>query len=206
MTDDLTLKTPLHTQRYFKRLFELFSVTPQFPKSVAHGSSTSNSFMALIPSSSSTREWKYDVFISFRGEDTRTTFTDHLYAGLEQKGISTFRDDELNRGKRIRPELLKAIEESRIAVVIFSRDYASSSWCLTELAEIVACMKRTGLVVLPVFHYVDPSDVRNQKGIYAEALKKHEEPFKDIEKDDVYMWKAALKEVGSISGWDLRNR
>ena len=77
---------------------------------------------------------------------------------------------------------------------------------MTELAEIVACMKRTGLVVLPVFHYVDPSDVRHQKGIYAEALKKHEEPFKDIKKEDVNMWKAALTEVGGISGWDLRNR
>ena len=167
--------------------------------------------MASVPSSfttttSSTREWKYDVFVNFRGEDTRTNFTDHLYAGLEEKGISTFRDNEMNRGKRIRPELLKAIEQSRIAVVIFSSNYASSSWCLTELAKIVACRKRTGLVVLPVFHNVDPSDVQNQIGIYAEALKKHEEPFKDIKKEDVSMWKAALTEVGGITGWDLRNR
>ena len=111
----------------------------------------------------------------------------------------------MNRGKRIRPKLLKAIEQLRIAVVIFSRDYTSLSWCLTELAKIVACMKRTGLVVLLVFHYVDPSDVRNQKGIYAEAFKKHEEPSKDIKKEDVYMWKATLKEVGGITGWDLWN-
>ncbi|KAL0000695.1 hypothetical protein SO802_014476 [Lithocarpus litseifolius] len=41
-------------------------------------------------------------------------FTDHLYAALQQKGILTFRDDEeLERGKSISPELLKAIEESR---------------------------------------------------------------------------------------------
>ena len=84
---------------------------------------------------------------------------------MERKGISTFRDDEqLNRGKLIGPELFKAIEESRIAVVIFSGDYLSSRWCLIELAKIVDCMKKTGLVVLLVFHYVDPSDVRNQGG------------------------------------------
>ena len=99
----------------------------------------------------------------FQREDTHKKFTGYLYAGLERKGISTFRDDEqLNRGKLIGPELFKGIEESRIAVVIFSRDYPSSSWCLIELAKIVDCMKRTGLVVLPVFHYVDPSDVQNQ--------------------------------------------
>ena len=168
--------------------------------------------MALIPYSSSSstrgRGSKHDVFISFRGEDTRKKFTDHLYAGLEQKGISTFRDDKnLDGGTPIGPGLFKAIEESKFAVVILSSDYASSSWCLIELAKIVDCMKMTGLVVLPVFHYVDPSDLRNhQKGIYAEAFKKHEEPSKDSNEEDVRMWKAALTEVANIAGWDLRDR
>ena len=63
-------------------------------------------------SSSSTAQWKYDVFISFRGEDTRNNFMDHLYNALIVKGINTFRDDEkLERGKPISLELLKAIEE-----------------------------------------------------------------------------------------------
>ena len=90
-------------------------------------------------SSSSTRSrWTYEVFLSFRGSDTRKNFTDHLYAALNQKGIFTFRDDEkLERGTFIAPELLRAIEESRFAVVIISQDYASSRWCLVELAKIV---------------------------------------------------------------------
>ena len=118
--------------------------------------------MALLPSafSSSSKRWKYDIFLSFRGEDTRTKFTNHLYTGLKQKGISTFSDDEkLKQGTSITSELLKAIEESRFAIVILSRDYASSKWCLIELTKIVECMEKIGLVVLPVFHYVDPSDV-----------------------------------------------
>ncbi|XP_065634102.1 disease resistance protein RPV1-like [Quercus suber] len=166
--------------------------------------------MASIPSpssSSSARGSKHDVFISFRGEDTRKKFTDHLYAGLEKKGISTFRDDEkLERGTPIGPGLFKAIKESRFAIVILSSDYASSRWCLIELAKIVDCMKKTGLVVLPVFHYVDPSDVRNQREIYAEAFKKHEERFEDSDKEDVRIWKAALTEVANLSGWDLQDR
>jgi hypothetical protein len=65
----------------------------------------------------SNARWHYDVFLSFRGEDTRKNFTDHLYAALHQRGIIIFRDDlNLKRGKSIAPELLKAIEGSRILV------------------------------------------------------------------------------------------
>ena len=154
-------------------------------------------------SSSATHGWKYDVFLSFRGTDTRANFTDHLYAALNQKGIFTFRDDEeLERGTIISPELIKAIEESRFAIVILSSDYASSSWCLTELAKIIECRKKTRLRVFPVFHYVDPSDVRNQRGTFAEAFVKHKEHFKE----DVDTWRAALEQVASIAGFDLRNQ
>ena len=157
-------------------------------------------------SSFAMRGWTYDVYLSFRGADTSKNFTDHLYAALNQKGIFTFRDDEeLERGTVIAPELLKAIEESRFAVVILSRDYASSSWCLTELAKIIECMKKTRLIVLPVFHYVDPSDVRNQRGTFAEAFAKHEERFKD-NIEDVDAWRAALEQVASIAGFHLREQ
>ena len=71
-------------------------------------------------SSSSAARRKYDVFLSFRGEDTRYTFADLLYDAFNQKGINAFKDDEkLEKGKTISPELSRAIEESRFAVVIF---------------------------------------------------------------------------------------
>ena len=70
-----------------------------------------------IASSSSLPKWEYDVFLSFRGEDTRNNFTDHLYAALDQKGIRTFRDDErLERIKSISTELLNAMEKSKFAI------------------------------------------------------------------------------------------
>ena len=164
--------------------------------------------MAFIPSSSSSSSspWKYDVFLRFRGKNTRKKFTDHLYFGLKQKGISTFRDNEkLKRGTFIALALLKAIEESRFVDVILSRDYASSRWCLIELTKIVECIEETGLVVLPIFHYVDPSDVRNHKGIFAKAFAKHEESFKD-NIEIVQTWKAALTKVANLAGWDLKNK
>jgi hypothetical protein len=165
--------------------------------------------MALIPSSSSSSSasgCKYDVFLSFRGEDTRKTFTDHLYAGLKQKGIFTFRDDEkLQRGTFIGPELLKAIEESRFAVVILSKDYASSRWCLIELAKIVECMEKKGLVVLPVFHYVDPSDVRNLRGTFAEAFAKHEQRISRITQGSTKVESCSHK-IADLAGWDLKDK
>ena len=111
--------------------------------------------------SSSTPSWKYNVFLRFRGEETRNTFTDHLYDALKKKGIITFRDEKkLETGKSISSELFKAIEDSRIALVILSKNYASSTWCLDELRKIIDCMKERGMTVVPVFYDVDPSDVR----------------------------------------------
>uniref|UniRef100_A0A2N9J373 TIR domain-containing protein n=1 Tax=Fagus sylvatica TaxID=28930 RepID=A0A2N9J373_FAGSY len=165
--------------------------------------STEGAPSSSSPSSSSTSRWKYDVFLSFRGEDTRYNFTDHLYAALIRKGIFTFRDDEkLERGKSISQELLKAIEESRFAVVILSRNYASSRWCLDELAKIVKSMEETGLVILPVFYGVNPSDVRNQRGTFHLAFAKQEAD----EKEKVETWRAALTEVANLSGWHLEGR
>ena len=159
----------------------------------------------IASSFSSLPKWKYDVFLSFRGEDTRNNFTDHLYAALDQKGIKTFRDDEgLERGKPISPELLNAIEKSKFAIIVLSRNYASSSWCLDELVKIVECKEKAGLTVLPVFYGVDPSDVRKQKGSFAKAFAKHEELIKNKEK--LKSWRDALTQVADLSGWDTRNK
>ncbi|KAM7474472.1 hypothetical protein LguiB_021715 [Lonicera macranthoides] len=116
--------------------------------------------------------YTYDVFLSFRGEDTRTNFTDHLYAALVDKGIRTFRDyDETEKGESLKPELEKAIKESRISLIVFSKNYATSRWCLDELVMILECRKiNSRHVVLPVFYDVNPSEVRKQTGTIGEAF------------------------------------
>nr|XP_034928415.1 LOW QUALITY PROTEIN: disease resistance protein RPV1-like [Populus alba] len=159
--------------------------------------------MTESDSSRSRPQGAYDVFLSFRGEDTRKTFTDHLYTALVQAGIHTFRDDdELPRGKEISQHLLEAIQESKISIVVFSKGYASSRWCLDELVEILKCKyRKTGQIALPIFYDIDPSDVRKQTGSFAEAFVKHEERSKEKVKE----WREALKEAGNLSGWNLKD-
>ncbi|XP_042520090.1 disease resistance protein RUN1-like [Macadamia integrifolia] len=154
----------------------------------------------------SSRPWKYDVFLSFCGQDTRTNFTDYLFNWLVQNGIHTFRDDEgLNRGEDISSELMEAIEGSRIAIIVFSENYASSTWCLVELVKILHCKKKNQIEkVIPVFYKVDPADVRKQSNTYAEAFMRHEERFKE-NMGKVEEWRAALTEAANLSGWDQAN-
>ncbi|XP_020223697.1 TMV resistance protein N isoform X2 [Cajanus cajan] len=148
--------------------------------------------------------WNYDVFLSFRGSDTRHGFTGHLYKALCDRGIHTFIDDEeLQRGEEITPSLLKAIQESRIAIPVFSKNYASSTFCLDELVSILACFKEKGRLVLPVFYDVDPSHVRHQIGNYEEALNSHKERFNDQEK--LQKWKIALRQVADLSGYHFKH-
>ncbi|XP_031123357.1 TMV resistance protein N-like [Ipomoea triloba] len=156
--------------------------------------------------SQSTHKFTYDVFLSFRGEDIRKTFLDHLNHHLKQKGIHTFKDDEkLKRGEYIAPTLLLAIKESRIAVIIFSRNYASSTWCLDEVATIMECKEKFGQVVVPIFYDVEPSHVRNQTGSFDESFTKHQKNFKDDKgKAKVETWRNALRETGKIVGHDLQ--
>jgi hypothetical protein len=171
--------------------------------------------------SSSSTKFSYDVFLSFRGEDTRYHFTGNLYKALSNQGIRTFIDDkELQTGDKITPSLLKSIENSGIAIIIFSKNYASSSFCLDELAHIIHYFQAKSRLVLPVFYDVEPCNVRNQtkrydetlpmheneNRSYAEALAIHEKNFQNDKEnmERLSKWKIALKEAANLAGYDFK--
>ncbi|XP_057762430.1 disease resistance protein RPP13-like [Arachis stenosperma] len=167
----------------------------------AAGASSSSFPAPWLWASSSLSEGMYDVFLNFRGEDTRFLFTDYLYHGLaDVKNLQVFRDDPgLELGDEIKPTLMEAIKRSRIHIVVMSENYVSSSWCLLELEQMLKYSnngnKRS---VIPVFYRVNPAEVRYQISDKSkEAMNKHENREG---KDKAEAWKLALSTVCGISG------
>ncbi|XP_040996726.1 disease resistance protein RUN1-like isoform X2 [Juglans microcarpa x Juglans regia] len=159
------------------------------------GASSSSS-----PSSSPPiRSCNHDVFLSFRGEDVRNNFISHLYKALDERGINTYIDNNLERGEEISPALFKAIEESMISIIVLSKNYAESRWCLDELLKILDCKETKKQIVLPIFFQVDPSEVRHQNGICGKSFDKLGDKLKDNAK--MLKWKEALEKVAHISGF-----
>ncbi|XP_040364379.1 disease resistance protein RPV1-like [Rosa chinensis] len=154
-------------------------------------------------STSSTHSFTHDVFLSFRGPDTRNNFTGHLYRNLVNKGINTFIDNDLTRGEDITKELLEVIEGSRISIVVFFANYASSKWCLDELVKILQCKESKQQIVYPIFYKVHPSKIRYQKGQVGDGIA-HLSKYED-NLTKVGSWKAALTQAGDLSGWHIED-
>ncbi|KAI9072182.1 hypothetical protein K1719_045849 [Acacia pycnantha] len=148
---------------------------------------------------SSQPQKKYDVFISFSGADTGPTFTSHLLDAIRINHIEAYIDEGLEKGDEIWSSLEKAIQDSTLFLIIFSENYASSTWCLEELTKILECSKNQGRLIMPVFYRVYPSHVRNQSGSYQEAFEGHEHRINN--KQRLQKWKEALTHAANLSGW-----
>ncbi|CAI0428178.1 unnamed protein product [Linum tenue] len=149
---------------------------------------------------------EYDVFLSFRGPDTRYQITDILFRALVRLKIHTFKDDdELRTGEEIWPSLVNSIGHSKIYVPIFSKSYAHSRWCLKELAEIVENLKGDDKrrIILPIFYMVDPRDVRHQTGPFENAFREHAK--QNFDPETIQKWKAALATVAELKGWHVKD-
>lgn len=137
----------------------------------------------------------YHVFLNFRGE-TRNEFTCFLYEALKAEGFKVFMDkSEVEVGDEVRDTIEEGIKNSMSAMVIFSPDYAKSTWCLDELVLILNRLKSSRYFIIPIFYNVRSRDIKHQLGNYGIALKKHRERHGD---DKVEIWRQALVEVGNI--------
>ncbi|XP_056848762.1 probable disease resistance protein RPP1 isoform X2 [Raphanus sativus] len=156
----------------------------------------------LTPPPSLPHNWKHHVFPSFHGADVRTNFLSHVLKELRSKGIDSFIDNDIERSKLIGPELVEAIRGSRIAIVLLSQNYASSTWCLNELVEIMKCREEFGQTVMPLFYQVDPTDIKKQTGDFGKVLGK---TCKGKTKEEIQRWKHALTELAQIAGFHSTN-
>ncbi|KAM7477686.1 hypothetical protein LguiA_025899 [Lonicera macranthoides] len=156
-------------------------------------------FYAQPTSSSSTSTSIYHVFLSFRGPDTRKSFTDHFFKALIRAGVRTFRDeDEIETGEKIKLKVERAIKSSKMSIIIFSETYASSKACLEEVATILEHSKKSRHQFLSVFYHVEPAYIKDQ------ALKGL--PGVSATKENKKRWSMALKEVASIAGMHLKDQ
>ncbi|XP_006298136.2 toll/interleukin-1 receptor-like protein [Capsella rubella] len=138
---------------------------------------------------------KHDVFISFRSKDTRDNFVSHLCGCLRRKRIKTFLYDELPAEERYE-ESLKAIEVSRISVIVFSENFGDSKWCLDEVVAILKCKEKFGQIVIPVLYHVDPLDIENQTGSFGDSFAKRQEKAEELQE-----WKDGFAEAITLPGW-----
>ncbi|KAM7461457.1 hypothetical protein LguiA_029578 [Lonicera macranthoides] len=187
----------LTTWFLFGKSINLLLRKRQIPPSPSPSPSPSAELLAAIAGE------EYEVFLSFCGQDTRLGFTDFLYTYLCGAAISTFRDNEgLHVGEEIGPELLKVINDSKIYIPIFSKNYASSKWCLLELAQMVKCQENGDRMIFPIFYDVDPSEVRHPNtGSYEKAFRQHKKKF---DEKKVQQWEEALGRVGKLKGLELK--
>ncbi|XP_023633914.1 disease resistance protein RRS1 isoform X2 [Capsella rubella] len=160
-------------------------------------SNPQNITMASPPPPSS-RNWGHHVFSSFSSVDVPISFLNRIWKELRRKGFDPLTDNEIERCVSIGPELLKVISVSRIVIVILSRNYASSSWCLDELVEIMKCREVSGQRVVTVFYELDPVDVEKQTGDFGRIFRKTSRPKT---KEDTERWSQALAEVATIVGY-----
>ncbi|KAH0841475.1 hypothetical protein HID58_092182, partial [Brassica napus] len=161
-----------------------------------------SSSFSLSPLSSLPPNWKHHVFPSFHGADVRRSFLSHILKEFRSKGIDTFIDDDIERNKSIGPQLIDAIKGSKIGIILLSKNYASSSWCLNELVEIMKCRTELGQTVMTIFYEVDPADVKKQRKDFGKSFRK---TCKGKTSDEIETWKKALEGVATIAGYHSNN-
>lgn len=141
------------------------------------------------------------VFINFRGAELRKGFIAFLEPAMREANINVFIDELELMGTDLE-NLLVRIEESRVALAIFSKDYTSSVWCLDELVKIKECKDQGSLKVIPIFYKLEPSVVKHLQGSFGDNFRNlkrnhQHEPVK------TQKWEEALTSITQTIGMRL---
>jgi len=96
---------------------------------------------------------RYNVFLSFCAQDEGYFLSSleealSLEAGIDVFGVIK----RFQHGERAE-SVLNVIQDCKIAIVLFSKNYTDSSSCIQELEKITQCCQTSDFVVLPVFYH-----------------------------------------------------
>ncbi|KAL7616678.1 hypothetical protein Lser_V15G03312 [Lactuca serriola] len=174
---------------------------------IEEGSSSSSSIEDI--------KYEYDVFLSFRGHDTRSSFTNHLNHALTRANISTCMDDEeYHKRGDLKLEWLRVIKASRASVIVLSQNYASSTWCLNELVLILEQRMTSNHIVIPIFYHVQPIHVRKLQSSFGDGMAMHKQAMEAETSEEkrsqwaqkIDVWTKALQEVTDLKGMNAHGR
>jgi len=95
----------------------------------------------------------------------------------------------------------------RVAIVVFTKFYSQSAWCLHQLQQIIKWHETYCRHVLPVYYEIQPSDVRLQMGDFGKAFKATaHQTFSGQELEHgMSRWSHALIKAANLFGWDESN-
>ncbi|XP_047175542.1 disease resistance protein RLM3-like, partial [Vigna umbellata] len=156
-------------------------------------------------SSSSKLPRYYDVLINFNGEDIRRKFVSHLDFALSSVGLTTFlHHQNAVESTHVQQPIL---DLCRVVIVVFTKTYSESAWCLHQLQQIIQWHQTYCRHVLPVYYEIQPSDVRFQKGDFGKAFKEtaHQTFSAQQLKHGMSRWSHALTKAANLFGWDESN-
>jgi len=156
-------------------------------------------------SSSSKLPRQYDVLINCDGEEIGRKFVSHLDSVLSTVGLTTLLHyDNAVKSTHIQQPILNLC---RIVIVVFTKTYSESAWCLHQLQQIIEWHQTYCRHVLPVYYEIQPSDVRLQKGDFGKAFKATAQRiFSEQELEHgMSRWSHALTKAANFFGWDESN-
>ncbi|KAK7400559.1 hypothetical protein VNO78_11769 [Psophocarpus tetragonolobus] len=142
---------------------------------------------------------KYDVFISFRAKDT-SDFPEFFACALLKKSLRVYAHPELT-GNFVSHTVVEEIGKARVSVIIFSKSYLETPWCLDEVHNIMACRASYARTVIPIFYNIDRTSIQDAFSNFQLIKKVCED--NGVLQLKAKAWSSNLAEAASLQGWEL---
>ncbi|GAB3684394.1 hypothetical protein GCM10028857_13320 [Salinarchaeum chitinilyticum] len=123
-----------------------------------------------VKTDQSERESHYDVFISHASED-KEEIVRPLAQELSDRGIRVWYDEfELSLGDSLRESIDQGLTSSEYGIVVLSENFFDKKWTNYELNSLVSRHMEEDKVILPLWHEIDQSTIRQESPLLADLL------------------------------------